>query len=297
MVNKPARKHAPHRDEGQSIPMSNLKEDTSRISSAESSNGIESPSGAEEMSNRSLLPQNEMAAPAGVAIRKSARARPPLSNIEFQQPCSITDERGYTTIPLTPISPDSNVNTVNSNQGTNTLTGTIRRGHKPVQVHVHLTEQEMKALSRSSFIEDDKQGSCIWGLRKGLHILVLSILYFPFAFLTSLCVCFYVGTMCWYNIYLFLSEENSIWHKIFLCPLLIIFYPFLIVVITLVIAVFAAFKQISWFYSSWLKEIKDFDKGVFGAICGMLKIPQCSPYEVVILDEQLNEPVVSQTSV
>ena len=169
-----------------------------------------------------------------------------------------------------------------------TMTGTMKRGKKGrevVEVQVELSERELKTLKRTSKIMDQKKDDCLCGPLKGPHILLLSLLFIPFALIATISVVFYVGTMCWYNIYLFLSEEKSIWHKIFLCPLLLLFYPFLIVFSVIGIGVYGAVIQVSWWYYSWYKEIRDFDKGFFGWLCNKLNVPQCAPYEVVIIED------------
>jgi hypothetical protein len=188
------------------------------------------------------------------------------------------------------LSPSSNGN------GYYTMTGTIKRGHKSnqiVEVELKLTQAELDQMTKSTVTIDDKADGSKCGLRKGFHMLLWTVLFFPLAFISSLCVCFYVGTMCWYNIYLYLSEEKTIWHKMFFCPLLILFYPVLIIVSAFSLGIFAAVKQLSWFLSSWLKEIKDFDKGFYGALCNKLGIPECAPYEVVIVDDT---PAVSPSN-
>ena len=291
----------------------------SRGGSSGDSSGFDSPNGGEEMSQTSLLPNNHNSskhnwkhsgASQGVMVKPQPKQRPPLSNMmgcgypataRLVERCSIEDEKAYTNIPLSPLSPasaaaESLLNDSLASAGSRmvTMTGTIRRGQKPVQVQLQLTDKEMKTLNRASVIEQDKAGDCMWGARKGLHIVVLSLMYAPFALLTSLAVCLYVGTVCWYNMYLYLSEESTIWHKIFLCPLLILLYPALVALVPLTIALVAAVKQISWYFSSWYREIKDFDKGFFGWLCSKLDVPQCAPYEVVIIDEQQMSPEATE---
>ena len=188
-----------------------------------------------------------------------------------------------------------------------TMTGTIKRGQKKghaVEVQLQLTEEEMDKLKKSQDSEVDSphsDGSWGCGLSRGPHVVLATILFFPFALLFSLCASFYIGTMCWYNVFLYLSEERTVWHKIFLSPLLIIFYPFIILTFMLGISIYSAFVQISWSCSRWLKQILDYDKGFFGWLCGKLGISQCSPYQIVILDEEQNphliEKSVSQTAV
>ena len=171
-----------------------------------------------------------------------------------------------------------------------TLTGTIKRGEmagQMVEVQMELTKQDMKKLNHS-VDEDDKQGDCIWGVRKGIHIFLFTVICMPFALIASLCVSFYIGSIAWYNVYLYLSEERTIWHKIFICPFLILFYPVLVGVTSIGIGIYAAFIQLSWYFSSWYKEFRDFEKGFFGFVCNTINLPQCSPYEIILLDEDLS---------
>lgn len=180
-----------------------------------------------------------------------------------------------------------------------TLTGTIKRGRKKdqlVEVKFEISEKELSKLnSKPSDRENEK--SCVPGLKRGPHVLLLTLLFSPFAFLTSIFTTFYIGTLCWYNIYLYVSEERTIWHKIFFCPMLLIVYPILITVSTLCLSMFAAVKQVSWCLSSWCRELRDYDKGFFVWLCNSMNIPQCAPYEVVILDETpLAETVTPERS-
>ena len=129
-----------------------------------------------------------------------------------------------------------------------TMTGTIKRGQKVgemVEVQLQLSEDELSKLQQS-YIEDDKMDddSCVWGLDKGLHIVILTLLCVPFAFLASVVMSFYIGSIAWYNVLINLSEERTIWHKIFLCPILIFTFPIFIVLSALCIGLFASIIQV-----------------------------------------------------
>ncbi len=176
-----------------------------------------------------------------------------------------------------------------------TMTGTIKRGKKQpvetVEVQLQISQEELNKMSRSFIQDDKKDNNHIWGLRKGMHILLFSIIFIPFAFISSLFMSFYVGTIGWYNLYLYLSEERTICHKIFLCPLLILFFPFLISFSAVGIAFYASFKQVSWYLSSWQTQVRDYEKGFYGWVFNKIGCPQCAPYEVVVLDD----PVMGAT--
>lgn len=172
----------------------------------------------------------------------------------------------------------------------NAWTGTIKRGTKKsnevTEVQVELTEKEILKLNKSIKRDKDEQhNKQNLGIGKGPHIIFLSIVCIPFAFLFSIAFSFYIGTITWYNIYINLSEERTIWHKILLCPFLIIFFPFIIPIPSLLIAMYSMFIQLSWNISSWLQEWRDLEKGFFVWLCHVLKLPECVPYEIVIIDD------------
>lgn len=171
-----------------------------------------------------------------------------------------------------------------------TLTGTIRRGHRQDQVVEVLFEVPEKELNRMKARTTKNEHITSCGCGRGLHILLFTLLFSPFAFIASIFTTFYVGTMCWYNVYLYVSEELTVCHKIFLCPLLLVVYPVFIAISTFCLSVVSAVRQLSWNMSNWCREIHDYDKGFFAWLCNRLNVPQCAPYEVVILDEALLGP-------
>lgn len=120
----------------------------------------------------------------------------------------------------------------------------------------------------------------------GPHVALFSVICIPAAFLASLCVAFYYGASSWYNLYLYFSEEKTVWHKVTICPVLILTFPFTVGLSSIGVAVFAAFVQISWFYMSWHAEFLDFEKGFFGWLCNKVGLPQCCPYELIILSNE-----------
>lgn len=71
--------------------------------------------------------------------------------------------------------------------------------------------------------------------------------------------------------------------RILISPFLILFYPFLIVLLSFGLGLYAAVIQISWLWDSWIKEITDFEKGFYGWLCNALDLSECSPYQVVVL--------------
>ena len=177
------------------------------------------------------------------------------------------------------------------------LTGTIKRGRQHdeiVEVELEIPEADLDRMNRgggdatASRSDDAKgRGVCGVGPCRGPHVAFFTILFAPFAFIVSLCTTFYVGTLCWYNVYLYFSEERTVWHRVFICPVLLIAYPVLIVTSTCSVSVVAAVRQVSWSMHRWQREMRDLDKGFFAWLCDLLDIPQCAPYEVVVLNEEL----------
>ncbi|KAJ8255310.1 hypothetical protein GJAV_G00203420 [Gymnothorax javanicus] len=180
-----------------------------------------------------------------------------------------------------------------SESGYVTLTGTITRGKKKgqvVDIHVTLTEKELRELTRSKERLDaecesgaDRKSSCGLGLGQGPHVLLWSLSCAPVVFVLSFITSFYYGTLTWYNVFLVYNEERTFWHKITICPFLIIFYPLLIMVLSVSLAVYAAVVQVSWAFREWWLAVRDLEKGFCGWVCGKLGLEDCSPYSIVEL--------------
>ncbi|XP_053554083.1 transmembrane protein 169 isoform X2 [Bombina bombina] len=171
-----------------------------------------------------------------------------------------------------------------------TLTGTITRGKKKgqmVDIHVTLTEKELQELARSRepLQEETTEGkkTCSVSLDRGPHILIWTILCLPIVFVLSFVLSFYHGTITWYNIFLVYNEERTFWHKITFCPFLIIFYPIIIVALSLSLGLYTAITQISWSFGEWWRAVRDMEKGFCGWLCSKLGMEDCSPYSIVEL--------------
>lgn len=183
-----------------------------------------------------------------------------------------------------------------------TLTGTITRGKKKgqvVDIHVTLTEKEIRDLAKSKERLDAEceagEGSrrhCSLGIGSGPHVVIWSISCFPIIFVLSFITSFYYGTLTWYNVFLVYNEERTFWHKITICPFLIIFYPMLIMPMALSLALYSAVVQLSWAFSEWWQDVRDLEKGFCGWACGKLGLEDCSPYSIV---ELLDSDTVSGT--
>ncbi|XP_048857702.1 transmembrane protein 169 [Brienomyrus brachyistius] len=174
-----------------------------------------------------------------------------------------------------------------------TLTGTITRGKKKgqmVDIHVTLTEKELRELAKSKERLDaecegagEAKPSCNLGLGQGPHVLLWSLSCAPVVFLLSFVTSFYYGTLTWYNVFLVYNEERTFCHKITVCPFLIIFYPVLIMAVSVSLALYSAVVQVSWAFGRWWLAVRDLEKGFCGWACGKLGLEDCSPYSVVEL--------------
>ncbi|XP_078408902.1 transmembrane protein 169-like [Cetorhinus maximus] len=171
-----------------------------------------------------------------------------------------------------------------------TLTGTITRGKKKgqmVDIHVTLTEKELQELAKSKEPpqpeEKGEKKLCDLGPYQGPHVVLWSLLCAPVVFVLSFVMSFYYGTITWYNIFLVYNEERSFWHKITICPFLIIFYPVLIVMMSVSLSVYTTVTQISWSFSEWWQAVRDLEKGFCGWLSGKLGLEDCSPYSIVEL--------------
>ncbi|XP_062391092.1 transmembrane protein 169 [Sardina pilchardus] len=174
-----------------------------------------------------------------------------------------------------------------------TLTGTITRGKKKgqmVDIHVTLSEKKLRDLAKSKErldAECERDGrsrrSCGLGVGQGPHVVLWSLSCAPVVFLLSFITSFYYGTLTWYNVFLVYNEERTFWHKITVCPFLIIFYPMLIMAVSVSLAVYSAVVQVSWAFGEWWQAVRDLEKGFCGWVCGKMGLEDCSPYSIVEL--------------
>ena len=179
-----------------------------------------------------------------------------------------------------------------------TLTGTITRGKRKgqmVDIHVSLTDKEFREMARSKERLDAEceeaaavaaaggRRSCTVGPGQGPHVLLWSLSCLPVVFLLSFITSFYYCTLTWYNVFLVYNEERTFLHKVTLCPVLILVYPPLIVVLSLGMGVYAAVAQLSWVFAEWWLAVRDLEKGFCGWACGKLGLEDCAPYSVVEL--------------
>ncbi|XP_049829924.1 uncharacterized protein LOC126269112 [Schistocerca gregaria] len=180
----------------------------------------------------------------------------------------------------------------NSTDGCLTVTGTIKRGKKAgqcVDIRLNMSREELEHLEANITAKKSSSSSAsTWlscGIKSGPHIMLITVLILPLVSLVSGAYSFYIGTITWYNIFTYYTEEKPTFCRVLVSPILILLYPFLIVIFTLGLGIYAGFVQLSWFYDSWYKEITDLEKGFYGWLCAVLRHEECSPYEVVILTD------------
>ncbi|CAM1295037.1 TMEM169 (predicted) [Pycnogonum litorale] len=177
----------------------------------------------------------------------------------------------------------------NSNENCLTMTGTIRRGRKSVEsidVKLNLSKEELDKIEATIVAKNSPEDDdCFFGIRKGIHVFLLSLVCLPFVLILTLFYSFYFGTMTWYNVLLYYNEERTVLHKVFVSPLLILLFPFYIICVTLCLGIYAATVQLSWYYDNWKMEILDVEKGFYGWLCLQFGLTTCAPYEVVILEK------------
>ncbi|XP_005191541.1 uncharacterized protein LOC101895400 [Musca domestica] len=179
-----------------------------------------------------------------------------------------------------------------------TMTGTIKRGRKKGQsfdLQLNISRDELEkinAVAISTVQQKRENLCCKCSLNTGLHILVLSLICLPFVSLITAIYSFYIGTITWYNVFNYLHEEKSIIVRLLMSPILVAAYPVYILGCSIGLALYAGFAQLSFQFSSWFNEIADIEKGFYGWLCSLLNLSDCSPYEVVILTDIRDEPVL-----
>ena len=171
-----------------------------------------------------------------------------------------------------------------SSNGYLTMTGTIKRGRfqeKNVDITLNLTPDHFSQIEKR--VHEKFHDRCFCGLRRGPHVFILSLLCIPFMWIWSTIQAFFLGSMTWYNIFIHYNEERSCCHKL-LSPFVLLNYPFWIAPVTLFLGIYGGLAQISWYLDSWLKEVRNPDSGFMGWFCGFVNLPDCSPYQVVLLE-------------
>lgn len=182
-----------------------------------------------------------------------------------------------------------------------TMTGTIKRGRKKghsMDLQVNISRDELEKIIGTEAKKKDEP-CCVCNLKSGLHVFALSLICMPFVFVVSSVYSFYIGTLTWYNMFTYFTEERSYFHKLFLSPLIILLYPFMIILCTFGLGLYAAVVQLNIKFATWWNEIGDVEKGFYGWLCNFLQLSECAPYEVVILTDVREDvvPVQVQSSI
>jgi len=161
---------------------------------------------------------------------------------------------------------------------------------------VNISREEFKRLeaqtaSNLKSSAEDRPQSHYCGFAHGLHILFWSFLCFPFVFFISSVYSFYIGTLTWYNVLSWYTEEKSLSYQIMMVPVLIICYPIYIVCVTFGLGLYSAFDQICLHWTHWIRSVHDLEKGFYAWLCSQLSLEECSPYTEVIIVNQLSLPL------
>ncbi|XP_023949212.1 transmembrane protein 169 isoform X1 [Bicyclus anynana] len=168
-----------------------------------------------------------------------------------------------------------------------TMTGTIKRGKKKgqnVDVKLNISREELEIIEAAIVADEyNKMDVSKCSLYNGPHIFLFSLLCIPFVACISAMYSFYMGTMAWYNIFTHVTEDFSCIKKVFLAPIVILSYPFMIVIFTIGLGLYAGIAQLTFSGANWWKDVCDFEKGFYGWLCNTLGMSECSPYEVVVL--------------
>lgn len=174
-----------------------------------------------------------------------------------------------------------------------TMTGTVKRGKKKgqsIDVQLNISQDELEKINSVALkIQQDhgaaSQSCCACSISSGVHILLMSMLALPFVVMITGIYAFYMGTITWYNMFVYFSEEKSCFHRLFMSPILIVAYPVAIVLCTIGLSIYSGFVQLSTKFAKWSNEISDIEKGFYGWLCNFLRLSDCSPYEVIILTD------------
>ncbi|TRY68945.1 hypothetical protein TCAL_03772 [Tigriopus californicus] len=174
-----------------------------------------------------------------------------------------------------------------------TLTGTLKRGSRSssskrnekieeclYDVQLNLTSEHISNLEKK--VHAKYHDRCFCGLQRGIHIFLFSLVCLPLFWVVATWQAFYLGTLTWYNIFIYYNEDRTCCHKL-LSPFVLLAYPLWIIPITVLVGLFGGLYQISWYFDSWCTAIAALDGGFFGWFCNWLDVPDCCPYQVILL--------------
>ena len=167
-----------------------------------------------------------------------------------------------------------------------TLTGTIKRGKLPeksLDIQLSVTPDHLSKLEKR--VHDKYHDRCFCGLRRGPHVFLISLLSIPFMLIYSTFQAFFLGSMTWYNIFLHYNEDRSCCHKL-LSPFVLLLYPLWILPVTIGLGLYGAVRPISWYWDSWIGEVRNPDSGFMAWVCTKMNLADCAPYQVVLLSAE-----------
>lgn len=157
-----------------------------------------------------------------------------------------------------------------------------------MDLQINMSREELEkinAVALAAEVTKSQNLCCVCTPTTGFHVLLLSLMCLPFVILVTSVYSFYIGTLTWYNMFTYFNEEKSFFYRLVMSPVLILTYPFAIALCTIGLGLYAGWVQLSMQLTSWLNEIADVEKGFYGWLCGILKLSDCSPYEVVVLTD------------
>ena len=97
-----------------------------------------------------------------------------------------------------------------------TVTGTIKNGKnrgESFDVHLKMKRDKLAQIEKEA---DPKKSSscCCCGLNRGPHVFLTSLLLLPFLWIFCTFYAFYMGTITWYNIFIYYNEQRSCCHTV-----------------------------------------------------------------------------------
>ncbi|XP_071451444.1 transmembrane protein 169 [Hetaerina americana] len=178
----------------------------------------------------------------------------------------------------------------------------------PALVRVDVSREELEMLEAAAGGTGGSRGregaNGAWcGLRHGPHIFLFTLIFAPVAFLSSAAASFHAGTITWNGLLNGVSSarksesrelsqrsQGGRCYLVLLAPLLVLSYPFMIVLLSLGLGLYGAFHQMTCSLACWRSAISDPEKGFYAWLCSRLGVPECAPYTVVVITAVVGAP-------